>query len=165
MRFFKDHWLGIFFSSVLASIVAAFIYERFSFDRALSFIGSLELPATVAKPVVTNSRETQPISPPLSPLLQKQVLPRPAELYETGRHYFGRDKEKAERLLLEVAEQGYAPAQNTLALLYEHYGKEGWTRKRNDAEAVKWHRKAAEQGYAPAQYDLGKMYELSLIHI
>jgi uncharacterized protein len=28
----------------------------------------------------------------------------------------------------------------------------------DDAEAVKWFRKAAEQGYADAQYNLGLMY-------
>ena len=28
----------------------------------------------------------------------------------------------------------------------------------NDAEAVKWYRKAAEQGFAQAQYNLGVMY-------
>ena len=28
----------------------------------------------------------------------------------------------------------------------------------NDAEAVKWYRKAADQGHAQAQYNLGVMY-------
>ena len=28
----------------------------------------------------------------------------------------------------------------------------------NDAEAVKWYRKAADQGYAQAQFNLGVMY-------
>ena len=28
----------------------------------------------------------------------------------------------------------------------------------DDAEAVRWHRRAAEQGYAVAQYNLGVMY-------
>jgi TPR repeat protein len=28
----------------------------------------------------------------------------------------------------------------------------------NDAEAMKWYRKAADQGIAPAQYNLGLMY-------
>jgi len=145
MTFFKDHWLGIFFSSVLGSIVAAFIYERFSFERAVSFVRSLETPAAVSQRVATNSRENSRKSP--------------VELYSIGEGYFGRDNDKAEQLLLEAAEQGYTPAQNKLALLYEGYGKDGWTRKRNDAEAFKWHHTAAEQGYAPAQYDLGKMYE------
>jgi TPR repeat protein len=30
---------------------------------------------------------------------------------------------------------------------------------RDNAEAVKWYRKAAEQGYVDAQYNLGLMYE------
>ena len=29
----------------------------------------------------------------------------------------------------------------------------------NDAEAVKWYRKAAEQGLADAQHNLGMMYD------
>ena len=31
--------------------------------------------------------------------------------------------------------------------------------KRDDAEAVRWYRKAAKQGYAKAQYNLGVAYE------
>jgi TPR repeat protein len=36
--------------------------------------------------------------------------------------------------------------------------REGRGVPQNDAEAVKWFRKAAEQGYAGAQYSLGYMY-------
>ena len=34
----------------------------------------------------------------------------------------------------------------------------GWGVPENDAEAVKWYRKAAEQGYVDAQFNLGNMY-------
>lgn len=36
-------------------------------------------------------------------------------------------------------------------------GDEAFSRN-NNAEALKWYRKAAEKGYAPAQYDVGRMY-------
>ena len=45
-----------------------------------------------------------------------------------------------------LAEQGYAEAQFRLGLLYE-FGKGV---PENDAEAVKWYRKAAEQGHGNA---------------
>ena len=53
-----------------------------------------------------------------------------------------------------LAEQGYAKAQNNLALLYAN----GEGVPQDHAEAVKWYRKAAEQGYSVAQYALGFMY-------
>jgi len=49
---------------------------------------------------------------------------------------------------------GYAPAQNSLGLMYD----QGEGVAQDDAEAVKWYRKAAEQGYAAAQSWLGWMY-------
>ena len=60
------------------------------------------------------------------------------------------DQEKAIRLTIEAAEQGYAPAQFDLG---EHY------RYEDDEEAVKWYRMAAEQGYGEAQAELGQCYE------
>ena len=33
---------------------------------------------------------------------------------------------------------------------------------KNDAEALKWIRKAAEQGYAPGQYALGTLYQTGM---
>ncbi len=49
-----------------------------------------------------------------------------------------------------AAEQGYAIAQNNLGWMYQ----EGKGVQQDDAEAVKWYRKAAEQGNAEAQYRL-----------
>jgi hypothetical protein len=53
-----------------------------------------------------------------------------------------------------AAEQGHAPAQYDLGLLYfRSRGVRG-----DDAEAATWYRRAAEQGYAPAQGGLGYMF-------
>jgi TPR repeat protein len=53
-----------------------------------------------------------------------------------------------------LAEQGDADAQYNLGIMYDT----GLGVPENDAEAVKWFRKAAEQGYAYAQFKLGNMY-------
>ena len=53
-----------------------------------------------------------------------------------------------------LADQGISYAQNNLGFMYDN----GEGVPENDAEAVKWFRKAAEQGYADAQYNLGLMY-------
>ena len=55
-----------------------------------------------------------------------------------------------------LAEQGNAPAQNSLGRMY-HKG-EGVPQ--DYAEAAKWYRLAAEQGYAGAQFNLGDLYFL-----
>lgn len=57
---------------------------------------------------------------------------------------------------LRRAEQGDAGAQYVLGIIYEH----GMDVPQDDAEAVKWYRKAAEQGHAGAQLQLGSMYDL-----
>ncbi|MCS5594776.1 MAG: sel1 repeat family protein, partial [Porticoccaceae bacterium] len=56
--------------------------------------------------------------------------------------------------ILELAQKGDADAQYNLALMYRH----GKGVPENDAEAVRWYRKAAEQGYAKAQNNLAWMY-------
>jgi len=53
-----------------------------------------------------------------------------------------------------LAERGNADAQFQLGVMYES----GQGVLRNDAEAIKWYRKAAEQGDAVAQFNLGIMY-------
>ena len=50
-----------------------------------------------------------------------------------------------------AAEQGDAVAQNNLGYMYDN----GYGVPENDAEAIKWYRKAADQGHANAQYNLG----------
>ena len=52
------------------------------------------------------------------------------------------------------ANQGAAYAQYNLGVMYEN----GMGVPENDAEAVKWYRKAADQGHAKAQSNLGVMY-------
>jgi TPR repeat protein len=52
------------------------------------------------------------------------------------------------------AKQGVAYAQYNLGLIY--FKGEGVPK--NDAEAVKWFRKAADQGHATAQFNQGLMY-------
>ena len=52
------------------------------------------------------------------------------------------------------ANQGAAYAQFKLGLMYDS----GMGVPENDAEAVKWFRKAADQGHAKAQFNLGVMY-------
>jgi TPR repeat protein len=53
-----------------------------------------------------------------------------------------------------LAEQGMAAAQFNLGLMYNN----GHGVSENDAEAVRWFRKAAGQGHAMAQYNLGIMH-------
>lgn len=64
------------------------------------------------------------------------------------------DYTTAFKLLLPLAKQGDAIAQNNIAVLYH----DGLGVKQNDNEALKWYRKAAEQGIAEAQFDTGLMY-------
>ena len=56
--------------------------------------------------------------------------------------------------MMALADTGMAEAQYALGIMYD-YGKGV---PENDAEAVKWYRKAADQGYVKAQYNLGYMY-------
>ena len=49
-----------------------------------------------------------------------------------------------------LAELGMAAAQNNLGIMYDN----GEGVPENDAEAVKWFRKAADQGHAKAQYNI-----------
>ena len=53
-----------------------------------------------------------------------------------------------------LADKGLAWAQFNLGFMYDM----GEGVPENDAEAVKWYRKAADQGYADAQLNLGNMY-------
>ena len=54
-----------------------------------------------------------------------------------------------------VAEQGDARARNELGFMYQN----GRGVARDDAEAVRWYRRAAEQGHASGQNNLGFMYQ------
>jgi len=63
---------------------------------------------------------------------------------------------KIDAALTERAQNGDAKAQCELGVIYEKGNSTGVTR--DNAEAVKWYRKAAEQGYSHAQNNLGIMY-------
>jgi hypothetical protein len=52
------------------------------------------------------------------------------------------------------ADQGLAAAQDNLGFCYHN----GTGLAKDEAEAVKWFRKAAEQNYPPAQHNLGVCY-------
>jgi TPR repeat protein len=54
----------------------------------------------------------------------------------------------------KAAEQGYAPAQNSVGVAYET----GRGVVKDELEAVAWYRKAAQQGFSLAQRNLGAMY-------
>ena len=58
-------------------------------------------------------------------------------------------------LTMALAKQGEAYAQYNLGVMYDN----GMGVPENDAEAVKWYRKAADQGDADAQFNLGVMYD------
>ncbi|HSI61657.1 MAG TPA: tetratricopeptide repeat protein, partial [Candidatus Saccharimonadia bacterium] len=55
----------------------------------------------------------------------------------------------------KAADQGFAPAQSNLGVLYRN--GDGVTR--DDAQAAAWYQKAAQQGNAVAQYNLACCYE------
>ena len=66
-----------------------------------------------------------------------------------------RDYQTALKLLQPLAEQGNAPAQVRIGVMYE----QGKGVPQDHAEAVKWWRKAADQGVVDGQALLGHMYE------
>ena len=69
---------------------------------------------------------------------------------------YGRgDYETALKELLPLAEEGTANAHFALGFVYEQVKGD----PQNDAEAVKWYRRAAEKGHAQAQHNLGDLYQ------
>jgi len=105
------------------------------------------------KPMVRVSPE--PVSPirerPQAPPVAR---PRPPSI-EVPKPIEEPSYEDYSKGLLSLAEQGNATAQNNLGWCYQ--GGKGVAK--DDAEAVKWYRKAAEQGNAVAQCNLGLMYD------
>ena len=64
------------------------------------------------------------------------------------------DYSKAMTLLLPLAEQGNAMAQNAIGQIHAN----GWGVEPNCPEAMKWYQSAAEQGLAEAQFHLANNY-------
>lgn len=60
--------------------------------------------------------------------------------------------------LQKRAEQGYAPAQYCLGILYSGKRIGGVEREDSISKAFEWFQKAAVQGFAAAQFQLGMMY-------
>jgi TPR repeat protein len=73
--------------------------------------------------------------------------------YKTGEGAV-KNYEEAVNWYRKAAEQGFAAAQNNLAVMYE----KGLGVPKDDSEAAKWYRKAAEKQEAHAQHSLGIMY-------
>jgi TPR repeat protein len=69
-----------------------------------------------------------------------------------------RDKEGALRLFQPFADQGVAPAQYWLGVIYAR-GDSMSGADKDYSKAAFWFRKAAEQGNTDAAYELGKLYE------
>ena len=79
-----------------------------------------------------------------------------ADLFEDAvQAYDSGDYATAFRLLLPLADRGVVKAQVNLGIMYAS----GHGVAKNDAEAVKWFKKAADQGDLFAQHNLGVMHE------
>ena len=88
--------------------------------------------------------------------------PKAEIFYEKMQSLYDRDKKTYNQAFAEVkpllefyAEKQVSLAQHILGYMYCF----GWGVNKDDAEGMKWIRKAAEQGRALAQYSLGSMYE------
>jgi len=79
---------------------------------------------------------------------------RLGEYHKDGCDCVEKDERKAIAYYQRAAQQGFAPAQDSLGRCY----KNGKGVAKNEAKAVEWYKKSAEQGYALAQYDLGLCY-------
>jgi TPR repeat protein len=67
-------------------------------------------------------------------------------------------RKSAWSLILELANQGYAPAQYKVGTTY-YFGNKDLGIRESEAEAAKWFAQAALQGYDEAEYYLGELYE------
>jgi len=115
-----------------------------------------------------NSQENKASIPitTVDPLLQKAYTGDPEAQYRIGRIYYEgkgirydgkgipHDYNKAIEYFLKSAKQGYAQAQNDLALIYLN----GHGVVENPQEAVSWLSLAAEQNLPEAQYHLSSLY-------
>ncbi len=75
--------------------------------------------------------------------------------YSNGEKYLNdKDYSQALEIFRRLAVQGYAPAQDKLAWMYQN----GWGIEQSYTQAVYWFRKAAEQGNPEALASMGLMY-------
>lgn len=103
------------------------------------------LPAATASAPPTASATVGNASAPLN---AEQSYRQAADAARSGNYT------AAYHILLPLAQQGDATAQNNIAVLYQ----DGLGVKQDDAQALSWYRKAAEQGFAEAQFNVGLMY-------
>jgi TPR repeat protein len=73
-----------------------------------------------------------------------------------GMYYKTENYKEAFKWTKKAAEQGFAPAQSKLGLLYET----GKGTLKDYKKAIKWYRKSAAQGNITAQNNMGLMYEM-----
>jgi hypothetical protein len=74
MNFFKDHWLGIFISSVVAGLVTTFLYEHVSLNKVLAFMSALQATSSPAKRVEPSSLEIPRLSSPAPKVSPPEIL-------------------------------------------------------------------------------------------
>jgi hypothetical protein len=79
---------------------------------------------------------------------------RRAGFEQAMRAFMRADYVRAARALMPLAQDDDPRAQTNLGFLYAS----GCGVTRDDADAVRWYRRAAEQGYAPAQFNLAHMF-------
>jgi TPR repeat protein len=90
----------------------------------------------------------------LSLLFVVLAVPAAADFATGLAAYQKGDYATAAKEWMPLAEQGDAPTQYNLGLLY----LDGHGVPQSPAEAVKWFKRAAEQDYTDAQHNLGAMY-------
>ena len=126
----------------------------------LSFLGISKVPAQQSTDPTAARLESVAHGARLTPSDVKTLLSeaesghaeaqyRLALVYEEGR-LVSKDSVRSASWLMKSAEQGYAPAQRAMGMMYVH---------RESSKAEMWLRRAAEQGDSEAQFWLGAAYE------
>ena len=155
---------------VIASLVAViggiFWYQKYSAEQEEQRIRQ---EAEAQRLEAQRQAEAQRLEAQRQAEAQRLEAQRQAEaqrLAEAQRQSYGSDYAKAEEYLnakdyspafeifRRLANDGYAPAQDKLAWMYQN----GWGVEQSYTQAVSWFRKAAEQGNIEAMASMGLMY-------
>ena len=83
--------------------------------------------------------------------------------YQLAQDYLNHSKGKNDvvksvQLLEQIAEKGYAPAQNKLGFLYS----QGHYVQKDPVLAIQWYEKAATAGFTISQYNVAEMYRMGI---
>lgn len=109
---------------------------------------------------VSMGKESSVERPPSSPTGAPQHLPTKdgsALHYDDALASYRASKyQEAYGVLLRLAEEGHAEAQNLLGTLY----RQGLGVEKNSKEGIKWTQRAAEQGLASAQHNMGWIFAM-----